>query len=108
MTTDHFGLAVDRMAAGADVRETLDLAYECRPKDPVLIAQLNDHLRHNMAMARLHAELAQVQVFKQQVQATNDLRASVDQIHQWLTTDDDIPPIRLVDGDVVPIRGDQS
>jgi hypothetical protein len=93
--TDHFGLAVERLCAGTDYRETLDLAYEARPKDPRLIAHLNDQLRHNMAVSRLHAELANVQ-------ALYDIRSSIDQILQWLTTPDEddsptAPVVRLVE-----------
>lgn len=94
--TDHFGLAVERLVAGNDVRVTLDLAYQQRPIDPREIAALNDQLRHNMAVSRMHAMLAEVQ-------ALQDIRASVDSIYQWLTTpdeDDDEEPaaaaLRLV------------
>ena len=56
----HFALSTDRLAVAEGVREALDQAYQARPKDPVRIAYLNDHLRHNMAVSRMHAHLAEV------------------------------------------------
>lgn len=76
----HFALSLDRLTVAEDVRAALDQAYQARPKDPVRIAYLNDHLRHNMAVSRMHAHLAEVQ-------ALYDLRSSVDQLFQALTAE---------------------
>src|SRR5690349_7357285 len=76
----HFDLSRSHLATASDVREALDHAYQAKPKDPVRIAQLNDHLRHHMATARMHAHLAEVH-------ALYDLRGSVDQLFQALTAE---------------------
>lgn len=101
----HFALSTDRLAVAEGVREALDQAYQARPKDPVRIAYLNDHLRHNMAVSRMHAHLAEVQ-------ALYDLRSSVDQLFQALTAEPDPievymrgtvadrrPPLEVITGD---------
>lgn len=95
----HFDRSTHRLSVAEDAREALDKAYQARPKDPVRIAYLNDHLRHNMAVARMHAHLAEVQ-------ALYDLRASVDQLFQALTAEPEAleagptrPPLELVHGD---------
>lgn len=80
----HFDRSTHRLSVAEDAREALDKAYQARPKDPVRIAHLNDHLRHNMAVARMHAHLAEVQ-------ALYDLRGSVDQLFQALTAEPDAP-----------------
>lgn len=101
----HFDKSVARLTAAEDVREALDQSYKARPKDPVRIAYLNDHLRHHMAVSRMHAHLAEVQ-------ALYDLRASVDTLFQALTAEPEPieailrgtaaaarPPLELVTGE---------
>jgi len=81
----HFDLSRSHLTTASDVREALDKAYQAQPHDRVRIAYLNDHLRHNMAVARMHAHLAEVQ-------ALYDLRSSVDQLFQALTAEPEPVP----------------
>lgn len=94
---NHYLASVERLRDAEDARASLDQAYMARPKDPVRIAYLNDNLRHNMAVSRMHAHLAEVH-------ALYDLRASVDSLFQALTAEPDyledteLPALRVLEG----------
>ena len=80
--TDHFARSVELMDRAESLRSSIDLAHTERPKNPVKIARLNDRLRFTLTMAKLHANLAEVQ-------AMYDLRAEVTELVCDLTS---VPP----------------
>lgn len=78
--TDHYLVAMAQMETASVLKDSLEAEYKHRPQDPVAvrlrsvtIARLHDDLRHTLTMAKLHANLADVQ-------ATHDLRSVVEQL----------------------------
>lgn len=82
---NHYELALEHMTTAGVLRDALNEAYRARPKNPIEIAQLNDDLRQTLTMAKLHTNLAEVG-------ALYDLRASVDQLFQALTSEPEPRP----------------
>lgn len=75
--TDHLARAVELIEQAETIRRDLDLAHAARPKDPTRIHHLAERDRRKLKLAALHIGLADVQ-------ATDDLRASVDSLYQAL------------------------
>lgn len=79
---NHYDRATEHLTAAQLAREALDRTYAGTVTDAHRrkIAALNDAMRHNMAVARMHAHLAEVD-------AIYDLRGSVDTLFQALAAE---------------------